>query len=185
MAVIITQLFITDREIIHAGNRPRCQWHSAFSKYARRALLITQAHRMPLLTNQTLSVFLTNDVLLYCANSRCGTAAVSSDTDFIRMWRWTLEHSSSCHQVSANEWARFFFRSLIVWRERVRERERERMSNGERWRERQRERGRKRDGEREEGMEGRWRLELVAFCWETLMKFIYLVTRAKWIKVLL
>lgn len=87
MAVIITQLFITDREIIHAGNRPWWQWHSTFSKYASRSVLITQAQRKPLLSAGTLSVFLTSDKLLHCTNSCCGIAAVNSGLDFIKVCR--------------------------------------------------------------------------------------------------
>ncbi len=87
MAVIITQLFITDREIIHAGNRPWWQWHSTFSKYASRSVLITQAQRKPLLSAGTLSVFLTSDKLLHCTNSCCGIAAVNPGLDFIKVCR--------------------------------------------------------------------------------------------------
>ncbi len=110
MAVIITQLFITDREIIHAGNRPWWQWHSTFSKYASRSVLITQAQRKPLLSAGTLSVFLTSDKLLHCTNSCCGIAAVNPGLDFIKVCRegqlnedghWNI--AGPCRQARANE----------------------------------------------------------------------------------
>lgn len=122
MAVIITQLFITDREIIHAGNRPRWQWHSAFSKYASRSLLITQAQRKPLLSSRTLSVFLTNDKVLYCTNSCCGITAVNLGLDFIKICRrgrrdedghWSIvSHVIKSQLMNRQGW--FFFPLLLL-----------------------------------------------------------------------